>query len=258
MGDVGESAEQPGPDTGEKPVSQLTPVIPDTPTEIAGSLGEDAGEMSVDTPTVVAAETSADVSPAEDAGKSAKDASGDTGDIPREAPAEDKPAFVVLETPTEAGIYPSPLKTAPAVLTYEDDNELPIVHPIKTQERDQKRSPPVGAPKPAKPQKAKPKLKPKPNRVGPSNGAARARDASKVKSNKVAPENGRSSGRLNGAEQPKAEDKVTSELDVPSEPPAVFTISAEGIANPAYIAAQEDDAESEEKRNDDAVNETIV
>ncbi len=264
VGDVGESAEQPGPDTGEKPVSQLTPVIPDTPTEIAGSLGEDAGELSVDTPTVVAAETSADVSPAEDAGKSAKDASGDTGDIPREAPAEDKPAFVVLETPTEAGIYPSPLKTAPAVLTYEDDNELPIVHPIKTQERDQKRSPPVGAPKPAKPQKAKPKLKPKPNRVGPSNGAARARDASKVKSNKVAPENGKSSGRLNGAEQPKAassvppEDKVTSESDVPSEPPAVFTISAEGIANPAYIATPEDDAESEEKRNDDAVNETIV
>ena len=269
VGDAGEGAEQPDPDTGERPRSQVTPVIPDTPTETAGSLGEDAGETSVDKPTVVAAETSAAASAAEDAGKSATDASVDTGDVPSEAPADDKPALVVLETPTEAGIYPgaatpSPLKTAPAVLTYEDDNELPIVHPIKTQESERKRSPPVVAPKPGKPQKTKPKIKPKPNRVAPTNGTARTRDASKVKSNKVAPENGKSSGRLNGAEPPKAassvtpEDKVSSASDVRSEPPAVFTISAEGIANPAYIAAPEDDAGSEEKRNDDAENETNV
>ena len=267
VGDAGESAVQTEPDTRERQVSQPTSVIPDKPTEAAGSPGEDAGELSVDKPTVVAAETSLDFTLAEDAGKTANDASVDTEDIPREAPAEDKPALVVLETPTEAGIYPgdatpSPLKTAPAVLTYEDDNELPIVHPIKTQ--DPKRSPPVGVAKPGKPQKTKPKIKPKPNRVAPSNGTAKARDASKVKLNKVAPENGKGSGRLNGAEPPKAassvtpEDKGTSESDVRREPPAVFTISAEGIANPAYIAAPEDDPRSEEKQNDDAVNETNV
>lgn len=247
----------PGEVVGESSVHQHPDVVLETPSGAGACSGEEAIESRVNQHAAVSPDTSvvAGVCPTEDVVGS----------------SVDQHTAVVLETPTVAGVYPgdtAATKAAPAVLSYEDDNEVPIVHPITTQGSEPKIPSNDRTVQPRKQPKAKsktpPKIKPKPNKVAPSNGATKSRDTSRVRSNKVAPESGKTSERPDDVEHIKAAsavppvDTVPCDSGVHTEEPSVFTISTDGITNPGYIAAPEEDIGSGEKLNDDTVNETNV
>ena len=174
------------------------------------------------------------------------------GDVP---PVEESKASTVgqhstaiLETPTVAGVYPGDtLKktSALAALTYDDDKEVPIIYPPTKSARGPKKSSTGGALEPGKVQpRAKTAPAIKPNKVAPSSGLARSRDTSKVRSNKIVPENSEPANDVlstNSKSTGSPCEEVHCDSDTNNEPPAVFTITSDGITNPGYIASPEDD-----------------
>ena len=173
----------------------------------------------------------------------------------------------IVETPTVAGVYPGDtlkITSALATLRYEDDKEVPIIYPPTKSASKPNRPSTGGALQPGKAQpRAKTAPAIKPNRVAPSSGGlVTYRDASKVRSNKIVPET--SEPPANDVHSPNSKstgspsDEVPCDSDTNNEPPAVFTITTEGITNPGYIASPEEDPASGERGNEDATNESNV